>query len=155
MEPGKYSINEIIEGLQNVFNQYEIKINIDIDNNEHIILSSLETEFSFKNDKNSLLIMLGFTKDHYEDERVYKSENKHSLVSKIYLYIDNISNNEPFGIIDLQNKKHTSIIKRFNQPISVIREMILKFKRRQTKDDDLIDFDNKPHQITFKFESNN
>ena len=154
LEPGKYSINEIIEGLQDVFNQYEIKINIDIDNNEHIILSSLETEFSFKNDKNSLTIMLGFTKDHYEDERVYKSENKHSLVSKIYLYIDNISKNEPFGIIDLQNKKNTSIIKKFNQPISVIKEMILKFKRRQTKDDDLINFDNKPHQITFKFESN-
>jgi hypothetical protein len=155
LEPGKYSIDEIVEGLQDAFDQYKININIDIDNNEHIILSSSDDIFSFKNDKNSLTRMLGFTENYYEDEKVYKSENKHSLVSKIYLYIDNISNNEPFGIIDLKDKKSTSIIKKFNQPISEIREMILKFKRRQTKEDDLVDFYNKPHQITFKFESKN
>ncbi len=155
LEPGNYSIDEIVEGLQDAFNQYKININIDIDDGEHIILSSTKEIFSFKNDQKYLTRMLGFTEDYYEGERVYRSENKHSLVSKIYLYIDNISDNEPFGIIDLKNKRTTSIIKKFNNPISEIKEMILKFKRRKTKEDDLIDFLNKPHQITFKFESKN
>jgi hypothetical protein len=152
LEDGQYSIDEITEGLQAAFDNEDMKINIDIDDNEHIVLSSLENEFGFKND--SLGKVLGFTEEEYSREKVYISENKHSLVSKIYLYIDNISNNEPFGMIDLKSRKVTPLSKKFIKPISEIKEMILKFKRRPTKEDDLINFYNKPHKMTFKFESN-
>jgi hypothetical protein len=151
LEDGQYSINEITNGLQAAFDNEEMNISIDIDDNEHIVLSSMENEFSFKND--SLGNVLGFVEEEYSREKVYISENKHSLVSKIYLYIENISNNEPFGMIDLKSRKITPLCKKFNNPISEITEMILKFKRRITKEDDLIDFYNKPHKMTFKFES--
>jgi hypothetical protein len=151
LEDGQYSIDEITDGLQAAFDTEEMNISIDIDDNEHIVLSSMENEFSFKND--SLGKVLGFTEEEYSGEKVYISENKHTLVSKIYLYIDNISNNEPFGIIDLKSRKVTPLSKKFNKPISEIKEMILKFKRRLTTEDDLIDFYNKPHKMTFKFES--
>ena len=155
LENGNYSINEIVEGLQNAFEADEMNINIDIDDNEHIVLSSTDTEFSFKNNDRSLAKLLGFTEKSYNGERVYISENKHMLVSKIYLYIDNISNNEPFGVIDLQSNKTHPLTKRFVKPIGQIKEMILKFKRRRTNEDDLIEFNRKPHRLTFKFESKN
>ncbi len=156
LENGNYSIDEIVDSLQTAFDNENMNLNIDIDDNEHIVLSSTGTEFSFKNsENNSLGRVLGFIHDLYENERVYISEDKHTLVSKIYFYIENISNNEPFGIIDLKNKKTNNLIKKFNQPIKEIKEMILKFKRRQTKEDDLINFYNKPHKLTFKFESKN
>ena len=153
LEDGTYSIDEIVDGLQSAFEAEEMKINIEIDEDEHIVLSSSEQEFNFRNDEKSLGRVLGFTEELYENKLVYVSENKHSLVSKIYMYIDNISKEEPFGMIDLKANKIKPIIKRFNQPLSEIKEMILKFKRRPTKEDDLIDFSKKPHKLTFKFES--
>ncbi len=155
LEDGEYSIDEIIDGLQSAFDDNNMALSIDIDNDEHIVLSSTDKEFSFKNEENSLGKILGFTEDEYKDDRVYKSENKYSLVSKIYLYIENISPQEPFGIIDLKSNKKNPLIKHFNQPISEIKEMILKFKRRPTDEDDLVNFSNKPHKLTFKIESKN
>jgi len=154
LESGNYSIDEIIDGLQSAFDADDIAINIDIDTEEHIILSSPKLEFAFKNDDNSMMQILGFKEKFYNNERVYRSETKHMLVSKIYFYIDNISNNEPFGVIDLKSRNNSTLIKKFNKPINEIKEMILKFKRRPTQDDDLIDFLNKPHKLTFKFETN-
>jgi hypothetical protein len=154
LEDGNYSIEEIIEGLQSAFDDEKMGIHIDIDDDEHVVLINKKKDFILKNEFNSLGKVLGFTKNNYEGEQIYRSENKHTLVSKIYFYIDNISQDEPFGIIDLKNK-HKPLIKKFNKPISEIKEMILKFKRRNTTEDDLIDFSEKPHRMTMKFESKN
>ena len=153
LEDGEYSIDEIVDGLQSAFEAEEMKVNIEINEDEHIVLSSSVQEFDFKNDERSLGRFLGFIEELYEGKLVYSSENKHSLVSKIYLYIDNISKKEPFGMIDLKANKVKPLIKKFIKPLSEIKEMILKFKRRQTEEDDLIDFSKKPHKLTFKFES--
>ncbi len=155
LEKGNYTIDEIIEGLQEAFDDEKIDLNISLDSDEHIILQS-NSRFSFAND--SLGRVLGFTKDNYENQKYYQSENKHLLVSKLYIFIENILKDEPIGIIDLTKNKKEPIMKKFTKPISEINEMIIKFKRRpinDDNDDDLVNFQKKPHNITLKLESRN
>ena len=63
------------------------------------------------------------------------------------MFIENISSNEPIGLIDLNKPK--SVKKEFKKPINELKEIIVKFKASK-EDDELVDFYKKPHQFNLK-----
>ncbi len=81
IEPKNYSIDEIIEELNDAFIKLNISIHISTHENEYIIFYSYKyIDFSFKNEENQLTRLLGFTKDYYGSDIIHQSENKYSVV---------------------------------------------------------------------------
>jgi len=65
--------------------------------------------FSICNEiNNSILKILGYTDDYYENSNVYDSNNKYPLLKDndfIYIYIDNINNHSPCFVINDNNQE--------------------------------------------------
>jgi hypothetical protein len=147
LEHGTFTIKEIINTIQEVLDDADIDLKLSIVNNTINIEHTENDDFSLINNHNSILRELGFTEDIYENESKYISDNEIKNINKIYMFIDNISSDEPIGFIDLNKPK--SIKKEFKKPINELKEIIVKFK--VNKDDDkLVDFYKKPHQFNLK-----
>jgi hypothetical protein len=147
LDSGIYTIDELIEGIQSAFDQEDMKINIS-ENNGYIQFKSNDT-FTIDNTKNSLAKIFGFNKSIYKNDTEYTSETKHHLVSKLYIYIDTIDKNNFMFMIDFADKNKSILNKKF-KTVDELSDLIIKFKRSITEDDDLYDFDNKPHILKIK-----
>ena len=110
-------------------------------------------------DQNTIINLLGFKQEKYLGKNAYKSDEKHSIttINKIYLFINgvgDVDDEKPFATIDLtkQPNEICPIEKSFDDhPITQLSDFIIKFKL----DDDpynntLYDFNNKPHELSFK-----
>lgn len=80
IEPKNYSIDELIEELNDAFIKLNISINISVYENDYIIFYSYKyKDFSFKNEETQITRLLGFTKDYYGSDIIHQSENKYSV----------------------------------------------------------------------------
>jgi len=147
LENGIFTVKEIINTIQDVLDEADINLKLSIINNKITIKHQENEEFNLINNNGSILRELGFTEDVYENDSSYTSENEIKNINKIYMFIDNISSNEPIGLIDLNKPK--SIKKEFKKPISELKAIIVKFKVSKD-DDELVDFYKKPHQFNLK-----
>ncbi len=81
IEPKNYSIDELIEELNDAFIDLGVSIHTSIYENEYIIFYSYNYKhFSFKNEENQLTRLLGFTEGYYGSDIIHQSENKYSVV---------------------------------------------------------------------------
>jgi len=96
-------------------------------------------------------------------DNVYTDVTEFSLVDydipcmsddEVYLFIINISDNEPFAHINLKKDKQLPIVKKFDTPIEELADVIIKFK---TNDDimseKLYDFKEKGHTLKFNIKT--
>jgi hypothetical protein len=146
LEPGDYKLDEIIESIQNGFNELEnnLKISLDEENNKTTIENTENKDFELIND--GIVKLLGYTKEKYINKSLYVSETSCKIYPCTYIYIDTISRDSPIGKISLLNPPK-NIKKKFNEPIKELKDLIIKFKTRNTKKDELFDFRNKPHKM--------
>ena len=154
IQEGKYNIKKLIKALHVGFEKYGDKIKITI-NNDYITITNLDRiKFYIVNCNKTISKLLGFKKINYENEYIYKAEEKFNLNVKniLYLFIDNISNSY-FAKIDSDNKKiilsnRASIF--VNNP-KKLRELNIRFKYSvNNKNKDYYHFNNKPHTLIFK-----
>jgi hypothetical protein len=101
-----------------------------------------------------LLKIMGYNVETYKNSTKYISDS--AIKTKLYLYIDTISQKEPIGVIDMTKPhKIQKIHKIIDPPIKELNELIIKFKNKITEEDDLHDFDNEPHKMTIVLSNNN
>ena len=148
LDTGIYNIKNVINTIQEVLDDAEIHLQLKINNNKIIIQHTEKENFGLKNDEHSILRELGFTNETYEDNYKYVGEDEIKNITKMYMFIENISEKDPIGLIDLE-KSVTPIKKQFKKPINELKEMIIKFKINKD-DDDLVDFNKQPHELNFK-----
>ena len=147
---GKYTIDEIVNAIQVGFNEMDVKMKIEIMKNNKIKIENINNK-SFELIPGGLLKIMGFNADIYKNSTKYISDS--AIKTKLYLYIDTISQTEPFGVIDIT--KPQKIHKTINPPIKELSELIIKFKNKITEDDDLHEFYKEPHKMTFVLSNNN
>jgi hypothetical protein len=154
IQEGKYNIGKLIKALHVGFEKYGDKIKITI-NNDYITITNLDRiKFYIVNCNKTISKLLGFKKINYENEYVYKGDEKFNLNVKniLYLFINNISNSY-FAKIDSDNK--TIILSKrasnfVNNP-KKLRELNIIFKYSVNNNKkDYYHFNNKPHTLIFK-----
>uniref|UniRef100_A0A6C0H801 Uncharacterized protein n=1 Tax=viral metagenome TaxID=1070528 RepID=A0A6C0H801_9ZZZZ len=113
IEEGKYTIEELINYINNKLDDGgEVQVILKLDNDQKISIVSNETiklVINFLLDKN-----LGFsTCDNFSN--IHKANNIWDLrlKNKIYLYLNNISNNIPFGILYFNQNFNSPLISNF------------------------------------------
>jgi hypothetical protein len=153
LESGEYDLYELLEGIQDAFDQENIKILISKDRNGKIKfeLNDHNDNFIIYNKQNSLCKLFGFTKEIYSNNYKYISENIHKFYDNAYIYIDNISQTDPIGEIEFN--KQNNIIKYFDNNINNLDFLIIKIKNNKTDSEDLVNFKGINHK--FKLIINN
>lgn len=152
LEPDEYKITEIIDAMNKILEESQRPINISLKNGKVIIENIDNDKFEIDCSENSMGKLLGFTKESYSGKSKYISELNHAFISKpIYLYIVNISNDEPFAVIEtdgnIEQKMSGSFI---DCPISELKCMIVQFRNKMTSDKkDLVNFGGVHNEIEF------
>lgn len=152
IESANYTIIELIQVLQSAFSECSTNIKINLLKNNKIVIEDNKNKFDLMNDENSVLRYLGFTKDKYESKNTYTSNNENEFITKLYMYIDNFDRVKPFAVIDLLDA-NKSYSKKFDKPVALLEDLIIKFKKEETKEDKLVDFNKKTHELVFKIVS--
>jgi hypothetical protein len=146
LDTGKYNIDDLIESLNDKLNSHNILLSLNKQqkitlkaNNEDDKITIIPTNLSKFN--------LGFT-SKYEGNYNYTADTIWDLRidDKIYLYLNNLSEDIPFGILYF-NGKATSQFK-FQQPFSLDKLEIL-FKDSKGNN---VDFYGLPHNLSFLIE---
>jgi hypothetical protein len=154
LNEGEYKLDELIDCLQEALDNEgdNIKINIE-SNNKVTICNQNNQEFILDNQGNSMLNLLGFVNNNYNNNFTYTSENCHKFINKIYLYFENISKLEPFCELNLFGHNN-SITKEYTKPLNNLNAIIIKFKinlNENNGEEELYDFENKPHKLELTF----
>ena len=144
-EDGDYTSVELLDAINQAFEQNDIYLNIIIQNANTIITNTDRKTFKLKNHRNSILRLFGYTKSLYENRPTFTSDNKPDISGKIDIYIANLDDATPFGTIDPSDD--TQVITRDYKPkISKLEFVIFQFKHHNTNN--LVDF----HGDTHKFD---
>ena len=123
-----------------------------IDSNKNIVIKSTNNEqFKLLKCGNDIKRMLGFTQSVYEDDIEYIAEDKCSLDSRVYLFLEGIDI-KPFAELDLSSDIHKTHRKMFNKkPLDKLDSFAIKFKKNNiTDNEEMYNFDNKPHELNFR-----
>jgi len=152
IEPGIYNISSLISAIHE---GVESNITIRAEISGIINISSLNNSvFTLHNDENSILGTLGFNKKKYDSRSSYRSEQHHKLLisDKIYLFLDNIKENEPFAVINANTNSSDTcpiVLDLIGEPIDKLTKLSIKFKIGP-KSNQLYNFNGRPHSMTFK-----
>jgi len=147
---GKYNIKEVIDQINDSFEELGFGIISKLKNGKVIFEHSDGDEFSLICGKNSVYKHLGFIGDDYSGKSKYVAEINHAFNdAPIYLYIKNISQDKPFAVINLDGSFEQK--NGININISKLNCMILQFKTSITTDDKLVNFAGVPHKLSFSF----
>jgi hypothetical protein len=146
-------INELIRELQNAFNDGEDKLRIKLLKNNKIEISAKHSFDILVNDQ-ALCEVLGFTKLSYFGKKKYVSDKEYniSLMNKLYMYLENIIDDQPFAILDInddtiENQNNTN----YKIPIDELNELHIKFKNKADSSDNYLhDFQDQDHELNFK-----
>jgi len=133
IKPGNYTIDELLIQLNTDLNKDSIVMKKN--NYDHIIIKSPDN-FSIHNNEQSLNILLGYTKSVYDNKSCYRSDETHNVISnrKVYMFVENILNNQSFVEIDLmcpQNDNCDIEYNFSNKPIRELKDVIIKFKNHR------------------------
>lgn len=153
LENGEYNIDRLVGALKVVLQADNIKLKMG--DNNHISIKSKKNVFNIIKHPDSINDLLGFHKKEYIGCTEYTSDNPYDLEynNKAYLFLGNVDNDQPFAMIDM--KKNANEIcpleKTFNNPISKLSNILIKFKENPDKlDDSLYKFNGEPHKLSFK-----
>jgi hypothetical protein len=147
IEEGKYTIEELINYINNKLDDGgEVQVILKLDNDQKISIVSNETiklVINFLLDKN-----LGFSKcDNFSN--IHKANNIWDLrlKNKIYLYLNNISNNIPFAILYFNQNINSPLISNFTfeSPIN-LNTLDIIFKDEYNY---IYNFNNLSHNLNF------
>ena len=151
--PEKYTIDEIIEAFNDGMN--DLGWNIEMSEKKGIIsiINTDDDDFEINCIENSIFKNLGFYEESYADKHKYIGELKHSFVEKpIYLYIKNISNNEPFGKINPDGTYEK--LRNLGITISNLDGIIIQFRSDKTSDETaLVNLAGIPHKFTLSIKT--
>jgi hypothetical protein len=146
--PGNYKIENLLEKLNKNLEQH--KITFELNDTQKIIVKSNDQKEFMLQDSILLNKVLGFNNfSEYKDN--FLSENIWDLRSnnKLYIYIDNIRDNVPFGIIYFDNIVSSEI--KFEDGINLSHFKI----RILDSNNNLYDFNNLKYSLNFQFEITN
>lgn len=151
LDEGTHDISEIIEAINGSLESVECPITVSLLKGKIVIESEDNDKFDIDCSENSIGKFLGFTNETYENKSKYVAELPHSFLSgPIYLYIINISNSEPFAVINEDGSLEQKISSFEDMPISKLKCMIVHFRTKQTNDDGyLVNFGGVDNEITF------
>jgi hypothetical protein len=151
LDEGTHDILEIIEAINGSLESVECSITVSLLKGKIVIESEDNDKFDIDCSENSIGKFLGFTNEIYENKSKYVAELPHSFLSgPIYLYIINISNSEPFAVINKDGLLEQKISSFEDMPISKLKCMIIHFRTKQTSDDGyLVNFGGVDNEITF------
>jgi hypothetical protein len=149
---GEYSLLDILDALKDGVQELSDDASLQFNYQDgYFYIENKLNNITIINDKSSILNMLGFTKNIYENKSLYKSDESlyNHTYNKIYLYIDTLSDTEPICELDLLIMPQI-INKRLPKSVSNIGELIIKFKKSVTQEDDLFNFNNLHHNFSIK-----
>lgn len=125
LQCGYYTLDNLIRVIKSKKLNDGEKLNINVSNGKISISTIDNSIFRINNSTRSIFGLFGFTKEYYDNESSYTSENSHNLNNTeypqtIHMYIQNINNNIPLifnntndacnTIIEIpQNKQHLGI----------------------------------------------
>ena len=140
LDNGYYTITDLIEILNKKSN---LKFELSIDQKVKV---SSENNFSIEE---SMLLnkVLGF-EGKLEDENEYNANNLFDLRidNKVYLYLKNLNNSEPFGVLHFHGQSICEF--KLNNPIN-LNYLEIEFR---DSDDNVYNFYNLPHYLSFQLE---
>jgi len=147
LDEGSYSVKELLSTINYGFEQLEIDLTIDI-NNQNIVVIKSNTDKNFSIDSESTLFrLLGFTDKNYSGSNNYISSKKLSKYQSVKLQVDGIAD----GITgELDSKKQ--IHKYFKEPIDTLDRFVIKMNNESNEP---VDFKRKPHKLTFQILTRN
>jgi hypothetical protein len=154
---GKYSINELIEFINNNINNNNIKLKLNIE--QKIIFESIDTNdilFIYENNlsKNNLGF-INYNNDNNSNIIIADNTWDLRINDKIYLYLDNLVEDIPFGILFYNNKLDYNAYSvsqfKFETPYKLDR-LDINFKDIYGNN---IQFNNLPHTLSFLIEKVN
>uniref|UniRef100_A0A6C0EA11 SAP domain-containing protein n=1 Tax=viral metagenome TaxID=1070528 RepID=A0A6C0EA11_9ZZZZ len=152
-EDEDYGLDELINLINDYLTSESTNIECKVDNKGRVIFQHKEGKnFDILCDDNSFAKLLGFTKETYTGKSKYVSEESNKFEIKfIYLYIENITKQEPIAKID----KDGNIIQMYTikTPIEKLKSFVIKFKRNITEADDLYNFFGNTHSFNVSFEA--
>jgi hypothetical protein len=159
---GNYNIESLINGLSFGFKYGGFPIEISLDQQNHVTITNTEQKkFDILCKPDSINRVLGFLRRRYINKNTYRSDNHYNLDEnqKLYLFLDsNNSADYPFAEIDLTNNKSTltPIKKLFDQPISDLSDLFVRFRysNSDNSDENLCDFD-EPNSLKLKILTKN
>ena len=147
IEEGKYTIEELINYINNKLDDGgEVQVILTLDNDQKISIISNETiklVINFLLDKN-----LGFsTCDNFSNNHKANNIWDLRLKNKIYLYLNNISDNIPFGILYFNQNINSPLISNFTfeSPIN-LNNLDIIFKDEYNY---IYNFNNLSHNLNF------
>jgi hypothetical protein len=156
LNPGEYTIDEIIEGFNENYESEGCGIVITKKNGFITIKQNDDEVFDMDcSNENSIGHFLGFKNKKYTNSSKYISETRHAFnESPIYLYILNINQKSPFAKINPDGTVE-QFIKDFPKPIKE-EYFVIQFRSKDTNEDDdekeLINLGCSPHKIILKLE---
>ena len=179
IKTGNYNINTLLTFINLKFNELNIKLNIYVDDIEQkIIIDSIKSDDSKEsnesnesneinesnesNESNEFLIIptdfsnkiLGFDNNNeFKNKKIANRIYDLRLNNKIYLYLENISSSQPFGIFHKQNNlsnnlEQSNAFFKFTEQFS-LDKLDLAFRNNKG---DYYNFYNLPHELIFLLE---
>ena len=152
LDDGDYTINEIMELFNETMESAELNITVTNIDGKITIESTNEEEFEMNCEGNSIAKYLGFVGQKYSEQSKYVAEIGNAFHENgIYLYLKNISSDQPFAVINSDGSFEQKITS-FGNGIPELSCLIVQFKTDITSDDD--NFANllaAPHRLTFTF----
>lgn len=150
-EEDYYDIGELIKRLDKGLKQQEgVTVDVSVDGRGHVHIKSGDgEEFSMDIDTCPLLKFLGFTKNEYEEETEYVSENPHygrqNCFNKAYsLFIQDELSDQPLMTVDKEGNITYNTIE-FDEPQSI--DMLELRYQYEDGNEELVEFNKKPHSF--------
>jgi hypothetical protein len=150
---GDYDMIEVLESIQDAIYD-ENDITLSITETDHVCIENKKNEiFEIYNTHGvSITRKMGFTKNFYRGKTKYTSDEPVSNNKELYLFINNISPIDAIAKFNLNNNECIPMKNSFDVPIKELDTMIIQFKTSDEEYSDLIDFNNKSHNLTLEIE---
>jgi len=148
LNSGLYNIELLINEINRLLESNNLNISTKISLDQKIVFTS---ENNFDILPTSLLVNnLGFSNEEYSNNNEYKSNKVWDLRldNKVYLYLDNLSDN-PFGVLYFNNLSNTNLQFKFDKPFNLNKLDIKLLDTKGMK----YNMNNLPHVLSFVLET--
>ena len=145
---GSYDISSLIKKMNKLCKSYRIGFTYNKNSSKVTVKSEADTNLILYNDGNdSVLKMLGFREDNYNDEKSYVSEDVFDVRKNkfIKLVLNNISEDK-FCEIGLNQNRTSLYYKDYNPPLSSLNSLSVSLL---DSNDNIVDFCNLSHKLEF------
>ena len=146
--PGKYTLNELIESINEMLNDDQLELIVNQTTGLVFIKSTTNSKFSLYRQKESILKTLGFTKLKYNNRTEFCADKLCDLRvdNTVQIFLENIFGGVPFATIDLDlGGSDVHYTKRLDIPKTLDRMKVSFY----SEDDKLYNFNGLNNKLTF------